>query len=227
MNNRDHYKLKQEDIMMYCNNKCPSCGIILDYRKGGNVQIDRIIPGDKGDGYDPNNIGIICKDCNTMKIDKTIDIINKDIGERLWLIHAQSLQIPDNLKRMIGIYKYLTDRISFQVDEWFSQYTTNKNKMFKKRGNWYIRINDGNTYCIGDEILVSKNSGDEVMVIAMIWDNICVPDTHTVPYICQECGNILHYRIKRKTKKKHIKERESFVCKVCKKQTDVSIIVET
>ena len=197
LQNSERKELVYDDILPYCLSKCPICNIRLNYKphaKGGNAELDRIIPGAKGGKYVKDNINVICRKCNGMKGDKDIVDIYNDIAKRVMIAWFQRLSIPESLKRMTMIHKYLGGD-DIRVPNFLILIEPN---YFFKLGGVYVKIQDGKRYRAGDIIKITKVNGDIVEKnILVIRNNIAMIHNKEKILKSCKCGNVIFYRIQK------------------------------
>ena len=190
------------------------------YNKNGNVNLDRIIPGDKGGEYTNNNIAIICSTCNEVKGSKSEIELLKDITRRTILVQLQGISIPENLSRSIKIYEYISKK-RFNIEFKYND-KHGINHYFNVNDIYCVKIQDGNTYSTGDQITVTKNDGtvQTHMIKTPIKDDIflLLDNRYDIFEPCDKCPNNIYkvttrgYRGKNKSGKK---TRPIAICLVC------------
>ena len=215
-------KLFYQDIMMYCIKNCPICGVLLNYKKhrlGGNATLDRIIPGDKGGEYVNDNIAVICNICNTMKGSKTVQDVYNNINKRRLIAYLQGLSYPNNLKRMMSIYNWLSKKDCPDVIP--DVKSTSKNVFVKHNDIWFIVLKKNNRYKNGDKLFVDTKHGRVKQQISLKHDNLCIPlGNNEIKKPCIKCKNVIYYiNIKKHTKHSKYKYTKITTCLLCNRHS--------
>lgn len=124
----------KEPLLKETNGKCAHCGTPLD--RYTNLSVDHFIPLSKGGSNDPENLTVLCDDCNTLKS----NMILPAVGWYPYLAPSKKKILNENLKRYMKETDYLAEDCLVPMDTFRIEAPVTTRKKFGNGGYREIRM---------------------------------------------------------------------------------------
>lgn len=124
----------KEPLLKETGGKCAHCGAPLD--RYTNLSVDHFIPLSKGGSNSPENLTVLCDDCNLEKA----DMILPPIGWYPYLCHTKKKMLQERLKKYMRETDYLAEDCLMPMDTFRIEAPVTTKKTFAGGGYKQLRI---------------------------------------------------------------------------------------